>query len=203
MTTDLAREAHNLFERAMIGLDEDGSGPWENVTGRAAITRLHGLATREVLDAAVTACSDSDAIRRRIGAAVLGQLGHTKIIFVDERLRGLMGLLAAERAGPGDPDVINEACVALGHVRDPRAVPSLVELLGHPDASVRFGIAFGLGFYHTPEAIEGLIALSQDSDDTVRDWATFWHRANDRCRHSRHPRRLARPPGRSLSRRTQ
>lgn len=173
----MSMDVHDLMARAMIGFDEDEDWSSENVTGLAAIARLHGLASREVLDAALAACSDAEPLRRRVGAAVIGQLGHSKIgyepVYVEERYQALKDLLAAERVGAEDPGVISEACVAFGHLGDPRAIPVLLELREHPETSVRYGVVFGLFGHRTPEAIDGLIALSSDCDEAVRDWATF------------------------------
>lgn len=167
----------DLFARALIGLDEDDYAPMDHPTGRVAILRLHRIASREVLDAAREQCSDADPLRRRIGADVLAQLGHSrpgfKPVFVEERVAGLMSLLDAERDGPDDPQVLSAACVAFGHLHAARAIPTLLALRLHPQADVRHGVAFALGSYDVLEAIEGLIALSADPVDHVRDWATF------------------------------
>lgn len=173
----MSNEVDDLFARAVIGLDEDDAAPSGDATGWSAIRRLHVLADRSVLDAALAACAGSGPLERRVGAAVLGQLGHTKVgyepIFVQERHRGLIDLLLAERAGSGDPTVLSDTCLALGHLHDPRAIPALLDLSGHPDVRVRRGVVSGLSGHEAPEAIDGLIALSADADGGVRDWATF------------------------------
>jgi len=69
--------------------------------------------------------------------------------------------------------VLHSIGVALGHLRDPRAVSALLPIKSHPDPTVRFGVVLGLSPHSTPSAIEGLIQLSMDPDDDVRDWATF------------------------------
>jgi HEAT repeat protein len=177
MEIEPSSKVDDLIARAMIGLDQDDQPSSDNPIGRLAIARLHRLASREVLAAALAACADADPLRRRVGAAVLGQLGHSKVgfepVFVEERYGGLASVLTAERERPGGPRVLDEACVALGHLHDPRAIPALLELREHPDAGVRFGVVFGLSGYETPEAIDGLIALSSDTDEHVRDWSTF------------------------------
>lgn len=173
-----SNEVEDLFASAMIGLDEDEESSPENPTGWLAIARLHSLASQEVLAATLAACNAVDPLRRRVGAAVLGQLGHSSVgfgpvFFAEERYGGLANLLANEREGPGDPGVLNDVCVALGHLHDPRAIPALLELRQHPNAHVRLGVVSGLSGHAMPEAITGLIALSSDSDGHVRDWATF------------------------------
>ncbi|HUC66185.1 MAG TPA: HEAT repeat domain-containing protein [Stellaceae bacterium] len=171
----MATEVEDLISRAMIALDEDEQ--FDNPIGWTAIRRLHSLGSREVLNASLAACADADALRRRIGAAILGQLGHSKVdfepIFTEERYQGLMGLLAAELEGPNNPDVLSDVCFALGHLHDPRAIPALLRLRGHPDANVRSGVVSGLSGYNIPEAIDGLMELSTDSEEHVRNWATF------------------------------
>jgi hypothetical protein len=173
-----ANEVAVLFASAMIGLDKDEESSAENPTGWLAIARLHSLASHEVLTAALAACNDVDPLKRRLGAAVLGQLGHSRVgcepvCFAEARYGGLASLLANEREGPADPGVLNDVCVALGHLHDPRAIPALLELRQHPNAHVRLGVVSGLSRHAMPEAITGLIALSSDSDEYVRDWATF------------------------------
>lgn len=172
-------EVDTLMAAAMVGLDDDEGEPSGShpPTGWNAIRSLHDLGRREVLDAALAACRDADPVKRRVGATVLGQLGHSSVgftpVFVAERYRGLVDLLAAEIAEPGDPGVLSDACIALGHLGDPAAVPLVLRLREHPDPDVRFGVASALGGHGTPEAVDGLIALSRDADDDVRDWATF------------------------------
>lgn len=38
---------------------------------------------------------------------------------------------------------------------------------------MRFGVVFGLSGHDSQQAIDGLIELSADADEDVRDWATF------------------------------
>lgn len=170
-------EVDDLFARARVGLDDDEVSPPDNPTGWSAIVRLQRTPTREVLDAALAACVNVDSLHRRIGAAVLGQLGHITRgfdpVFLEERFAGLMSLLRSERTGHGDPLVLKAVCFAFGHLENPRAIPDLLELQLHHDHGVRHGVASALSHYGTSEAIGGLIALSGDIDDDVRDWATF------------------------------
>jgi HEAT repeat protein len=81
----------------------------------------------------------------------------------------ILGLLAGEQS----PPVLHSIGVALGHIGDPRAVSALLPLKDHPDSGVRFGVVLGLSPHSEPSAIDGLIKLSSDSDEDVRNWATF------------------------------
>lgn len=177
MSTEPSTDLKSLFDRAMIGLDYELEASEVNPIGWAAIFALHQLGSRDVLDVALAACADPDPLRRRVGASVLGQLGHVAVgfqpVFEEERFQGLVTLLAAERGGADDPAVLADACTALGHLHDPRAIPALVDLRAHPDASVRFSVVFGLSGHDSRQAIDGLIELSADADEDVRDWATF------------------------------
>ncbi|TDR87187.1 HEAT repeat protein [Enterovirga rhinocerotis] len=167
----------DLFRRAMIGLDDDDLGSIDDPTGWIAIGRLQRMANRAVLEMALTFCVDTDPLKRRVGAHVLAQLGHSKPgfepVFVEERLAGLIGLLEAERDGRRDPGVLAAVCTAFGHLPDIRAIPSLLALMSHRDPNVRSGVVHGLSGHEDDAAIEGLIALSEDPADRVRDWATF------------------------------
>lgn len=177
MATDPFTDLNNLFDLAMIGLDDEVEISEGNPTGWSAIAALHRSGGRDVLEAALAACADPDPLRRRVGASVLGQLGHVAVgfqpVFEEERYHGLAALLAAERGRAGDPAVLADVCVALGHLRDPRAIPALYDLRAHPESSVRFGVVFGLSGHDSQQAIDGLIELSADADEDVRDWATF------------------------------
>jgi HEAT repeat protein len=61
----------------------------------------------------------------------------------------------------------------VGHRRDKRAIGPLSQLVNYPDAEVRHGVACALGHFDDDVAINGLIQLSADADDDVRNWATF------------------------------
>jgi HEAT repeat protein len=72
-----------------------------------------------------------------------------------------------------DPEVLGDALVALGHLNDDRAIPVAVSLIGHSSAKVRRGVVMALSRHDDEAAIGGLIQLSCDSDDDIREWATF------------------------------
>jgi hypothetical protein len=85
-----------------------------------------------------------------------------------------------------DPEVVEAAVYALGHMAAndyarERMIPEARELLlAHTDATsseVRLAVARDLPwFLGVPEdtrVLAGLIALTRDPEDTIRDWATF------------------------------
>ncbi|MFD3441424.1 ankyrin repeat domain-containing protein [Streptomyces sp. NPDC058685] len=74
-----------------------------------------------------------------------------------------------------DEELIRAAVLGLGHHGDPAALPEILRHAGHPDAAVRHDVAlslFGLVPDGHRQGTRTLIALSRDTDDQVRDWAT-------------------------------
>jgi HEAT repeat protein len=143
---------------------EHGCGDW------TAVTALHWLGSREVLDEALKLITSDDPRIRARAADILGQLGVPERTFPEECLRATIDLLSSDT----DPRVLRAAAVALGHLpKEPRGTCALVKLVAHDDRDVRFGVAFALGGRSDPEAIATLISLTRDDDDEVRDWATF------------------------------
>jgi HEAT repeat protein len=168
---DLQTLIENAVSHFAEGNDEAESLGW------SAICSLQRRPTRDTLDAGITLCRSSDPLRRRVGASLLGQLGHTKIgftpVFTEERFAALHALLVEETHRVGDTDVISDVCSALGHLKDPRAIGNIVILRGHSSRKVRSAVVHGLSGYDDQTAIASLIELSGDIDDDVRDWATF------------------------------
>ena len=76
-TATMSGDLKSLLARAMIGLDEEGA-PASGETGRRAIVRLQKRASRQVLDGCLAECTDTDSLKRRVAAIVLGELGHSK-----------------------------------------------------------------------------------------------------------------------------
>jgi HEAT repeat protein len=125
---------------------------------------------------AIALCESAIGKQRRVGAAILGQLGHSNSsgsVFRSERFDALEQLVEGEARRGQDPEVLGDALVALGHLNDDRAIPIAVSLIGHSSAKVRRGVVMALSRHDDEAAIGGLIQLSCDSDDDIRDWATF------------------------------
>ena len=137
---------------------------------QAAVHALRLRGTREVLLAASRLCSSAHPRERIVGAEILGQLGGDHPVFPEERFEILEALVRSER---DDPAVLGSACLSFGQLHDSRACRSLSYLRIHPSSDVRFGVACGLLGYSDLDAIGTLIELSADSDEEVRDWATF------------------------------
>lgn len=176
--TDVANKIPvDLIEAAVLHLDceeADGPGP---PTGWRAVSLLQQRADTVMLSAAIALSVSAESVRRRVGAAILGQLGHSHDnpdgVFREERYGALERLLLNEIETTADADVLEDTCVALGHLRDCRAIPIALKLALHSNAKVRFGVVMALTGYEDEAAIAGLIKLSSDDASDVRDWATF------------------------------
>jgi HEAT repeat protein len=158
-------------DECRAGCEEEFGENCEHGCGdRTAVTALHWLGSREVLDEALKLTTSDDPRVRARAADILGQLGVPERTYPEECLRATIDLLSSDT----DPRVLRAAAVALGHLpKEPRGTCALVKLVAHDDRDVRFGIAFALGGRSDPEAIATLISLTRDDDDEVRDWATF------------------------------
>lgn len=163
--------AHLDYEDATATREPRNDSAWD------AIVALQRIGSREVLDLCAGCSVSPDPRERRVAAAVLGQLGvahrQPSTAFREERFQALHALLLAEVAGPGKPHVLADVCAALGHLHDPRVIPVVAELRGHPDPDVRYAVLHGLTGHDDDAAVSGLIALSADPEAQVRNWATF------------------------------
>jgi HEAT repeat protein len=88
-------------------------------------------------------------------------------------LKVLLALAATE----SNIDVLAEVARAFGYRRDPRAVEPLLGWRGHPEQPIRLHVACSLPRCSTPDnepqVVDALIALTDDPDDAVRDYALF------------------------------
>ena len=162
-----------LVEAALaVFAEEEAAGSRE---GEDALRALRERADRATLAAAIALTREDEPRRRRLGAAILGQLGHTAPdftpVFVEARFEALAGALARERAGAGRADVLASLCFAFGHLGDARCVGLLADLADHGDEDVRYAVAVALSGHDAAAAT--LIGLSADAEACVRDWASF------------------------------
>jgi HEAT repeat protein len=156
-----------IFAQTLTG-EYDDESPWE------AVRTLHRTGSREVCDRAAEWCRSDEPLKRARGADALAQLGrtveHPSNNFPEECFSLVSTLVQREK----DPLPLASAVHALGHIGNPLAVPLVMEHRLHPSADVRFAVACALGSYaNDPLAAVTLLALMQDVDEDVRDWATF------------------------------
>jgi HEAT repeat protein len=158
---DDARSTEDLIRLALTEPDEDAA--W------VPVTILHFRADEEVLEAARVLCLSPNAQERKLGVDILGQLGIPDRAFPEECFQILSKTLADE----ADPLVLEAIGIALGHLKDLRAPELLKPLSHHSSSDVRLGVVYGISGLESHNAIELLIELSRDQDNSVRDWATF------------------------------
>jgi len=160
-------EIQEAFAQTLAG-NFDDELPWE------AVSALRRIGSREIFEQAAAWCDSDIPIKRARGADILAQLGrtveHPKNSFVEESFSVVSSLARREK----DPLVLSSALHALGGIGDRSAVPLLVEHWHHDVDDVRFAVATALGgFADNPLATNVLLALMQDQNADIRDWATF------------------------------
>jgi hypothetical protein len=159
----LARlSTHALFDELVartLSDDDDGVG----VARRALQQRDPGIVYALVAPLA----AHEDARLRVLVPNVLRYLGEGTRPLLEQTVSLLSGMLRSEQ----DPDVLGAVALAFGELWVP-AVDILRPLVTHPDASVRECVVHGLLAY-AERAVPELIALSRDTSDYVRNWATF------------------------------
>jgi hypothetical protein len=156
-----------LIEVALADQDPDGALRWQ------AITRLQERGDHETFTEARRLCLGESVRERVLGVDILGQLGRPGMPFADQTLPVLCDVAASET----DAMVLYSALIAFGHLKDPRALPSVIMLAAHEDARVRYGAAYALpNVLGDPPDPSGLIALrrlASDANDDVADWAAL------------------------------
>jgi HEAT repeat protein len=166
-----ADEVRQLASYAVAHLDDlDAEG--EPVRARAAMVDLQqrgGVAALLLCDR----WRGGTDKQRRVAAWILGELRADQETYAEQRFQLLAAMLAQESSGAGDLHVLNGILTALGHLRDPRAIPLALDLLRHPHEEVRFGAMCALSGHDDARAIAGLVTLSADACGQIRDWATF------------------------------
>jgi HEAT repeat protein len=168
-----SEEVEALFAQLLLDDDE---------AEEAALIALHSNGSQEIFDRAAAWCASVDPLKRASGTNILSQLrrarapgeewnpGNTERMFCDESYSLITKMLEGEQ----DPLVLNAAINALGHLYNAEAAPLILLYQDHPDADVRFQVAFALGcFPNDPQSVIGLSRLTSDADEDVRDWAVF------------------------------
>jgi HEAT repeat protein len=127
----------------------------------------------EVLATAITFCRADAEPLRATGAGMLAELANLGPQWADEALDGLASLLEREHA----TDAVRVALHGVALTGRPGGVPVALPFAAHADPGVRLDTTHALyscaGDPPADPAIDGLIALSADPDQDVRDWATF------------------------------
>lgn len=157
----------DLFARTLRG-DYDDDAQWE------AVQSLRQIGTREIFDRAAKWVESTDPLKRARGFDVLAQLGKTAGHPSHSFPQECYELVSKALQGEQQFEPPRSAIHALAHLDDPRAVPMLASFHTDPRAEIRFAVAFALGaFPNDTLSVKTLLALMEDVDSDVRDWATF------------------------------
>jgi HEAT repeat protein len=160
------KTAEELFLESFEG-DYDDEAPWD------AVRALRLRNTEDVFQLAVAYCRSETPKQRARALDVLAQLGAGKPLSDRPHFNECVSI-ATKHLGDADPLVVHSAAWALAHLNDDdHAVTALIEMRHCPDPGVRWAVACGMLGSRRPEAIGTLIELMDDSDDEVRNWATF------------------------------
>lgn len=157
---DDPRTVEDLINAA---LTESEEAAWD------AVCALQWRGTHEVLETACILCRSQCPQERCLGADILGQLGVEKRTLPQAAIKTLISLLDTET----DIEVLEAALVAVSHHDAPQAIPTVSRYAYHPEARIRHAAVLALTGYEDRTAIERIIALTQDANAHVRDWATF------------------------------
>jgi HEAT repeat protein len=155
----------DLIAAALAAPDDPEDGP--------ALEELQNRPTRETFDAAIRLLASDAMPERELGVKILGQLGGSgsdlNRPFREESVLALLELLTHER----EPRVIESLGFAFAHLDELRGVAPLSALAGHPAERVRYAVVHALIGHKDDIAVQTMLQLSTDTDDDVRDWATF------------------------------
>jgi HEAT repeat protein len=157
----------DLFACTLKG-DYDDDAPWE------AVHALRKLGTREVFEIAATWCKSDDSLMRARGVDVLAQLGKTINHPLNKFPEDAYAIISELVQGEKNLRALRSGIIALGHLDNVAAVPIIVSFQRHSNTNIRFSVAFSLGSFPNDDlSVETLLAMMEDSDEDVRDWATF------------------------------
>jgi hypothetical protein len=158
--TDDCRSSEEIVVLALVTVDDDTK--WDFID----ILRYRGGENEFRLASQLTESVKPE--ERCLGANILGQLGFADPTYVTESVDILIPML-----GDRDSSVVYSSAYALGHRKDERAIVPLSELVDRPEPEIRQAVACSLGGFDDYTAINALIQLTSDTDEDVRDWATF------------------------------
>ncbi len=159
------KSTEELFAATLEGKYDDDSA-WEAVS----LLRLRG--TPEVFELAKRYCESKNPKARARGLSVLAQLGAGK----PDAERPFMAdsvSIAIDHLRDSDEEAVRCAAWALSHLGTQQAVLAVIALRNHPDPDVRQAVACCIELRKHPDAVSILLALMEDSNEVVRDWATF------------------------------
>ncbi|MEV4574259.1 ankyrin repeat domain-containing protein [Nonomuraea jabiensis] len=148
-------------------IDEDAETWW------IVADSLGRRADDETYEALVRLCGSEDAREREFGVDAIAQFGFAEgeKPYLDTTLALLQKMVTTE----GNPQVLRSVLAALGHQGDARALPHVLDVIRRPGHKRTMTDAIALADVLPPGHEEGLallIAMTEDEDAEVRDWAT-------------------------------
>ncbi len=158
--------AHDVINLAILNPDDDAfdSPHWD------CISELRDRGNPEAYAAACSQCRSDCPIEQRIGCDILAQFGEPTSAFVATSFPVVVSVLQRT----SDLGTLRSAISALGCFGDLRGVDYILPYVEHVDENVRDGVVHALTHLNAdPRSIDGLIRLSVDLSDQIRDWATF------------------------------
>ena len=159
------KSTEELFTASLEG-EYDDDAAWEAIS----VLRLRG--TPEVFEVAARYCESKNPKARARGLNVLAQLGAGRPE-ADRPFVAQSVSIAISHLHDSNPDTVSSAAWALSHLGTEAAVTALIDLQKHPDPEVRQAVACCIGLRRRPEWVPILLALMEDENEVVRDWATF------------------------------
>jgi HEAT repeats len=172
VTEDLTEVGTDELVARALELDDDDEE--QDDVYWAIVLELQRRGDRDTFEFARALCLRESDDARCLGVAVLAKLGaEDGLPFLDESLPLVLYLCA----DGGSDDLTAVAVRALGWFRDPRGTAAVLAQQDHPEPSVRLAVAQSAegvaGEPPDPDVLAAVMALMQDDDDDVRDWATF------------------------------
>lgn len=160
------RTTEELIRQAIEEWDLD----YEDRPDLPALTVLHSRGDALTFEAARTLASSGLGIERAVAARILGEFGLPHRTMPAECVQALLEMLSVE----ADPEVLASICGVFNyHEKTVEIARAVSRFKNHPDENVRFGVVIGLLWSPHDEAIATLIELTRNTDEDVRNWATF------------------------------
>jgi HEAT repeat protein len=151
------------------------AGEYEAEDAWDAVGTLQRNGSREIFEYAAAWCLSHDPLKRARAAIILCQLRsgivpQHEMLFRDESFALLAAMLETEQ----DSAALYSIISGLGHLDNALAIPFILRYRDSPIDRVRYAATFALGCFPNDErSIEGLLKLTSDREDTIRDWAVF------------------------------
>lgn len=112
---------------------------------------------------------------RAVGVDIMAQLGISSVnplpVFREQAVAMLSPMALDPRNA--QPELLNSIICAISHQGDPASLDLLIRFKNDPYWQIRWNIVCSLPKFQDERAVEALIEMTEDEDETVRDWATF------------------------------